>query len=165
MHSSITLIGMAGAGKTSLGKVLSLKLGKRFVDSDQEIEREQSMALKDIILKNGKDKFIEIEKQSILTLNFDEIVLSTGGSVIFSEDAMKYICKNSLVLYLRVRFEKILERVSNLKSRGFISEPGQTFEQEFYRRVKLYERHADHIIDNDTSIEACVKSIQFLLKK
>ena len=72
---------------------MSLKLGKRFVDSDQEIEREQSMALKDIILKNGKDKFIEIEKQSILTLNFDEIVLSTGGSVIFSEDAMKYICK------------------------------------------------------------------------
>ena len=152
MHSSITLIGMAGAGKTSVGKVLSLKLGKRFVDSDQEIEKEQSMALKDIILKKGKDKFIEIEKQSILTLNFDEIVLSTGGSVIFSEDAMKYICKNSLVLYLRVRFEKILERVSNLKSRGFISESGQTFEQEFYRRVKLYERHADHIIDNDTSI-------------
>ena len=51
MHSSITLIGMAGAGKTSVGKVLSLKLGKRFVDSDQEMEREQSMALKDIILK------------------------------------------------------------------------------------------------------------------
>ena len=133
MHSSITLIGMARAGKTSVGKVLSLKLGKRFVDSDQEIEREQSMALKDIILKNGKDKFIEIEKQSILTLNFDEIVLSTGGSVIFSEDAMKYICKNSLVLYLRVRFEKILERVSNLKSRGFISEPGQT--KEFYKLI------------------------------
>ena len=88
MCNSITLIGMAGAGKTSVGKVLSSRLDKRFIDSDHEIERELSMTLQDILYKKGKDKFLEIEKQSILDLKFDEIILATGGSVIFSEDSI-----------------------------------------------------------------------------
>ena len=79
MCNSITLIGMAGAGKTAVGKVLSSRLDKRFIDSDDEIERELSMTLQDILFKKGKDKFLEIEKQSILNLKFDEIILATGG--------------------------------------------------------------------------------------
>ena len=90
MCNSITLIGMAGAGKTSVGKVLSSRFDKRFIDSDHEIERELSMTLQDILYKKGKDKFLEIEKQSILDLKFDEIILATGGSVIFSEEARSY---------------------------------------------------------------------------
>ena len=69
MCNSITLIGMAGAGKTSVGKVLSSRLDKRFIDSDHEIESELSMTLQDILFKKGKDKFLEIEKQSILNLS------------------------------------------------------------------------------------------------
>ena len=164
MCNSITLIGMAGAGKTSVGKVLSSRLDKRFIDSDHEIERELSMTLQDILIKKGKDKFLEIEKQSILNLKFDEIILATGGSVIFSEEAMRHICKNSSVFYLKVKFEKILERVGNFDNRGFIKDSDQTFEQAFRSREHLYEKYADHIICNEESPEVCIQKIEELLE-
>ena len=164
MCNSITLIGMAGAGKTSVGKVLSSRLDKRFIDSDHEIERELSMTLQDILIKKGKDKFLEIEKQSILNLKFDEIILATGGSVIFSEEAMKHICRNSSVFYLKVKFEKILERVRNFDNRGFIKDSDQTLEQAFQFREHLYEKYADHVIDNEDSTEVCLKKIEELLE-
>ena len=164
MYSSITLIGMAGAGKTSIGKVLSSRLEKRFIDSDHKIERELSMTLQDILSKKGKAKFLEIEQQLILDLKFDEIILATGGSVIFSEEAMNHICRNSLVLYLKVRFEKIQERVRNFDNRGFIKDSDQTFEQAFRSREHLYEKYADHVIDNEDSIEVCLKKIEELLE-
>ena len=164
MYSSITLIGMAGAGKTSIGKVLSSRLEKRFIDSDHKIERELSMTLQDILSKKGKAKFLEIEQQLILDLKFDEIILATGGSVIFSEEAMNHICRNSLVLYLKVRFEKIQERVRNFDNRGFIKDSDQTFEQAFRSREHLYEKYADHVIDNEDSIEVCLKKIEALLE-
>ena len=164
MCNSITLIGMAGAGKTSVGKVLSSRLGKRFIDSDHEIERELSMTLQDILFKKGKDKFLEIEKQSILNLKFDEIILATGGSVIFSEEAMKRICRNSSVFYLKVKFEKILERVRNFDNRGFIKDSDQTIEQAFRSREHLYEKYADHIICNEDSPEVCIQKIEELLE-
>jgi len=165
MHTSITLIGMAGAGKTSIGKVLSSRLRKRFVDSDQEIERELSMSLQDVLLEKGKEKFLEIEKQTILNLKFEEIILSTGGSVIFSEDSMNHICRNSLVFYLKVRFEKILERVINLDNRGFIKESDRTIEQSFHDREPLYEKYADYIIENDDIIEVCIQKIEEILDR
>ena len=164
MYSSITLIGMAGAGKTSIGKVLSSRLEKRFIDSDHKIERELSMTLQDILSKKGKAKFLEIEQQLILDLKFDEIILATGGSVIFSEEAMNHICRNSSVLYLKVRFEKIQERVRNFDNRGFIKDSDQTFEQAFRSREHLYEKYADHVIDNEDSIEVCLKKIEELLE-
>ena len=165
MHTSITLIGMAGAGKTSIGKVLSSRLRKRFVDRDQEIERELSMSLQDVLLEKGKEKFLEIEKQTILNLKFEEIILSTGGSVIFSEDSMNHICRNSLVFYLKVRFEKILERVVNLDNRGFIKESDRTIEQSFHDREPLYEKYADYIIENDDIIEVCIQKIEEILDR
>lgn len=165
MHTSITLIGMAGAGKTSIGKVLSSRLRKRFVDSDQEIERQLSMSLQDVLLEKGKEKFLEIEKQTILNLKFEEIILSTGGSVIFSEDSMNHICRNSLVFYLKVRFEKILERVINLDNRGFIKESDRTIEQSFHDREPLYEKYADYIIENDDIIEVCIQKIEEILDR
>ena len=164
MYSSITLIGMAGAGKTSIGKVLSSRLEKRFIDSDHKIERELSMTLQDILSKKGKAKFLEIEQQLILDLKFDEIILATGGSVIFSEEAMNHICRNSLVLYLKVRFEKIQERVRNFDNRGFIKDSDQTFEQAFRSREHLYEKYADHIICNEDSPEVCIQKIEELLE-
>lgn len=156
---------MAGAGKTSIGKVLSSRLRKRFVDSDQEIERELSMSLQDVLLEKGKEKFLEIEKQTILNLKFEEIILSTGGSVIFSEDSMNHICRNSLVFYLKVRFEKILERVVNLDNRGFIKESDRTIEQSFHDREPLYEKYADYIIENDDIIEVCIQKIEEILDR
>ena len=156
---------MAGAGKTSIGKVLSSRLRKRFVDSDQEIERELSMSLQDVLLEKGKEKFLEIEKQTILNLKFEEIILSTGGSVIFSEDSMNHICRNSLVFYLKVRFEKILERVINLDNRGFIKESDRTIEQSFHDREPLYEKYADYIIENDDIIEVCIQKIEEILDR
>ena len=164
MYTSITLIGMAGAGKTSIGKVLSSTLKKRFIDSDHKIERKLSMTLQDILSKKGKAKFLEIEQKLILDLKFDEIILATGGSVIFSEEAMNHICRNSLVLYLKVRFEKIQERVRNFENRGFIKDSDQTFEQAFQFREHLYEKYADHVIDNEDSIEVCIKKIEELLE-
>ena len=77
---------------------------------------------------------------------------------------MKHICRNSSVFYLKVKFEKILERVRNFDNRGFIKDSDQTFEQAFRSREHLYEKYADHIIYNEESPELCIQKIEELLE-
>ena len=94
---------MAGAGKTSVGKALSLQLGYEFLDTDKIIEISYGKS-KDIIDSEGKDRFRAIEEKVLLSTRFKNTLLATGGSAVFSPLAMEHLCDNSDVIYLEVSF-------------------------------------------------------------
>ena len=153
---------MAGAGKTSVGKALSLELGFEFLDTDKMIETSYGKS-KDIIDSEGKDRFRVIEEEVLLSINFKNTLLATGGSAVFSPLAMEHLRDNSDVMYLEVSFENISERVLDFKERGFIKESHQSVEEAYMERLALYEKYADYSVTNNGSIQDCIKKILSLL--
>jgi shikimate kinase len=153
---------MAGAGKTSVGKALSLELGYEFLDTDKMIETSYGKS-KDIIDSEGKDRFRVIEEEVLLSINFKNTLLATGGSAVFSPLAMEHLRDNSDVIYLEVSFENISERVLDFKERGFIKESHQSVEEAYMERLALYEKYADYSVTNNGSIQDCIKNILSLL--
>ena len=154
---------MAGAGKTSIGKALSLELGYEFLDTDKIIEISYGKS-KDIIDSEGKDRFRVIEEEVLLSTKFNNTLLATGGSAVFSPLAMEHLRDNSDVIYLEVSFENISERVLDFKERGFIKESSQSIEQAYMERLILYEKYADYSVTNNGSMEDCIQKILCLLE-
>ena len=153
---------MAGAGKTSVGKALSLELGYEFLDTDKIIEISYGKS-KDIIDSEGKDRFRAIEEEVLLSIKFKNILLATGGSAVFSPLAMEHLRNNSDVIYLEVSFENISERVLDFKERGFIKESHQSIEEAYMERLALYEKYADYSVTNNNSMKDCIQKILSLL--
>ena len=118
MKNSISLIGMAGAGKSTVGRELANILNFRLIDSDVLIEEQQGKSLQKILDDEGYIRLREIENSVLKNLYFKEIILSTGGSAVYSDEAMKHIQQNSKVIFLDVSFNEILERVPNFHARG-----------------------------------------------
>ena len=162
LKNSISLIGMAGAGKTSIGKALSLELGYEFLDTDKIIEISYGKS-KDIIDSEGKDRFRAIEEEVLLSTKFKNTLLATGGSAVFSPLAMEHLRDNSDVIYLEVSFENISERVLDFKERGFIKESHQSIEEAYMERLDLYEKYADYSVTNNSSMKDCIHKILSLL--
>tara|TARA_B100001094_G_C17798278_1_gene607816 strand:- start:124 stop:642 length:519 start_codon:yes stop_codon:yes gene_type:complete len=159
MKSSISLIGMAGAGKTSVGRILSSKLNFNFIDSDQVIESLYGDTLQVILKNEGKNRFQEIEKNAVLSTKFNKTVLATGGSVIFLSPAMNYIKKYSEIIYIQVPYKEILKRIKSFSRRGFIKRPNQSFEEAYLERSALYHEYADHVVSNVGNIDDCAYQI------
>ena len=159
MKNSISLIGMAGAGKSSIGKKLANYLMFDLIDSDYLIEKNQNKSLQEVLVENGIQRFKEIEEAAILSVEFNQTVLATGGSAIFSKKAMNYIAGNSLVIYLEVSFEDIIDRIPDFSNRGFIKEADQTIKQAFNERENIYRKFADHIVTNNEGLESCFEKI------
>ena len=154
---------MAGAGKSSIGKQLADYLKFDFIDSDKLIEINQKKSLQDVLVENGIQEFKKIEEAAILSVEFNQTVLATGGSAIFSKNAMNYIKRNSLIIYLEVPFKDILERVPNFSDRGFIKEQSQSIYDAFEAREDLYKQSADHIVQNSGEILSCLQEILDIL--
>ena len=153
---------MAGAGKTSVGKALSLELGYEFLDTDKIIETSYGKS-KDIIDYQGKDRFRAIEEEVLLLTKFKNTLLATGGSAVFSPLAMEHLRDNSDVIYLEVSFENISERVLDFKERGFIKESHQSIEEAYVERLVLYEKYADYSVTNNGSVKECIQKIVSVL--
>ena len=150
---------MAGAGKSSIGKKLANYLKFDLVDSDQVIEANHNKSLQEILVDNGIQEFKKIEEAAILSVEFNQTVLATGGSAIFSKKAMNHIKSNSSVIYLEVSFEDIMDRVPDFSNRGFIKEADQTMEYAFNERENIYREFADYIVTNNEGLESCFNKI------
>ena len=159
MKESISLIGMAGAGKSSIGKKLANNLDFDFIDSDALIESNQNKSLQEVLVDNGVHEFKKIEEAAILSIEFNQTVLATGGSAIFSDKAMNHIKSNSLVIFLEVSFEDIMDRIPDFSNRGFIKEDDQTMKHAFDERESIYREFADHIVPNNEGLESCFNKI------
>lgn len=160
MKDNITLIGMPGVGKSSMGVVLAKVLGYEFLDSDLVIQKQENSLLKDLIEKYGNDGFLKIENRVNAALDVSKTVIATGGSVIYGEEAMYHLKKISNVIYLKADYETISHRVSNLVGRGVAIQEGQTLFDLYQERAPLYMRYADIIVDMcGLSIEESVKAV------
>ena len=156
---------MAGAGKSSIGKELAKRLESNFVDSDLVIEKKYGKSLQDILNQNGNRRFKEIEEVTLLSVEFNQIILATGGSAVFCDNAMKYIKANSTVIYLEVPYEDISARIANFSERGLLKRSDQTIKEAYKEREGLYQHYADHIIINNGMMDSCLNKILNLIKK
>ena len=163
MKNSISLIGMAGAGKSTVGRELANILNFRLIDSDVLIEEQQGKSLQKILDEEGYIRLREIENSVLKNLHFKEIILSTGGSAVYSDEAMKHIQQNSKVIFLDVSFGEILERVPSFHDRGFAKAPSQSIEDAFEERQELYNKYSHHIVSNTEDLHSCVSKIVELL--
>lgn len=160
-ENNITLIGMPGAGKSTVGIVLAKILCKTFIDADIVIQNNEGKRLHKIIEEIGNERFLKLENNTLANLKVHNSVISTGGSAIFGKEAMAQLKKSSTVVYLRVPYEIIEKRLRNLKNRGVVFDEGQTLRDIYDIRTPLYEKYADIVIDcnNDDDIQTTAMKI------
>ena len=147
--SNLTLIGMPGAGKSVVGAIAAEKLSLQFVDTDDLIESSQDKTLQQIIDQSGLEVFRQIEEQVILDVDLESHVISTGGSVPYSERAMQHLKTISTVCFLFASFEEINRRIPNLATRGIAMRKDQTLLDLFHERQEIYQKYADLTVDTD----------------
>ena len=163
---NITLIGMPGAGKSTVGVLLAKSMLMDFVDTDLLIQRKYGMSLCEFIEKNGEEEFKKAENDIISSLECENTVIATGGSAVYGDDGMKHLEEISRIVYLKVPVESLNERLSNIKTRGVVMKKGESVEQLFKRRSPLYEKYADITVDcSALRAEECVDDVIEKLKK
>lgn len=156
-NQNIILIGMAGAGKSTLGVLLAKALGMDFIDSDIIIQQRQNRLLQEIIDEDGIDAFLNTEEEIVSSLDYQNTIIATGGSVVYSDKAMTALKKNAMVIYLSLPFEEIQKRVTNIETRGIVLKKGNSLRDAFEERLPLYKKYADIILDcANRDIESCV---------
>ena len=159
-NKNITLIGMAGAGKSTLGVLLAKALGYDFVDTDILIQQKHKRLLQEIIDEDGIDAFLAIEEEILTELKTERSIIATGGSAVYSEKAMAALKEHSTVVYLSVPYEEIVARVKNIATRGIVLKQGNTLKDAFDERLPLYNRYADIVADcSPKDIEATLSEI------
>lgn len=144
---NIVLIGMPGCGKSTVGVLLAKALGMAFVDTDVVFQAKEGKKLQRIIEEIGIDAFLAREEAAILDLRCDKTVVATGGSVVYGQRAMRRLHEDGVVVYIRLPYEEIEGRLSNLATRGVTLREGQTLADLYAERIPLYEREADVVID------------------
>ncbi len=142
-HENIILIGMPGAGKSTVGVVLAKTLGMQFIDTDILIQERVGKMLQEILDEDGPDAFKRIEEETILSLHPRRAVIATGGSVVCSGAAMAHLKSGGVVVYLEISYEEMEKRLKNITTRGIVLLPGQSLREMYDERVPLYEGYAD----------------------
>ena len=155
---------MAGAGKSTIGKQLAKLLDFKFIDGDLIIERRINQSIQNFLDQHGGKEFTKIEEEVLLTINFNKMILATGGSAVLSDTAMKFIRKESEVIFLDVTYENISKRILNLSERGLVRGPNQSLQETYDERLSLYRKYADHVVVNDGDIDSCLKQLVALTK-
>ena len=147
--SRISLIGMPGSGKSTVGVLLAKRIGLAFVDTDILIQEQEKATLAEIIARSNPFVLREIEEQVLLDMPITDSVISTGGSVVYSPAIMARLSAASTVIYLRAQLETVEYRISLAPDRGIASPGNHTLEDVYNERVPLYEQYSDIVVDVD----------------
>lgn len=157
---NIVLIGMPGAGKSTIGVLLAKSMLMSFCDTDLLIQQKYSKGLSDIIKEEGTEKFLQIENDVICETDFEKSVVATGGSAVFGEEAMEKLRKDSLTVYLKVEVDELEKRINNIHTRGIAMKEGSSLREIFNERAELYEKYADITVEcTHLTAEECVDEI------
>lgn len=144
---NIILIGMPGAGKSTVGVVLAKKLGYAFVDSDLVIQSREGKLLHEIIEERGIEAFWSVEENANASIDVHRTVIATGGSVVYGRRAMEHLKQIGVVVYLRLSCDAIADRLGDLNERGVTLREGQGLTELYAERVPMYEEYADVTIE------------------
>lgn len=147
MKPNLTLIGMPGAGKSTVGVILAKVLSFGFIDTDILIQTSEQRSLQQIIDEHDHLYLRDVEEREILNIHVTGHVIATGGSAAYSEAAMTHLQAISEVVFLKVGYREILKRVRNATTRGIAKAKDQTLLDLYHERQALYERYAGSIID------------------
>ena len=157
---NIILIGMPGAGKSTVGVILAKTIGYDFVDVDIHIAKREGMPLQDILDQKGIEAFLAIEADVAHSLTLEKTVIATGGSLALSNSAMAHLKQSGRCVFLDVALPTLEQRLSNIKNRGVAAGPGKTIAQIEAERRPFYESAADVTIScGDDSVEKTVEEI------
>ena len=160
MNSNIILIGMPASGKSTAGVISAKVLGKKFVDTDLYIQDRENKLLRDIINEKGLSGFLSIEEDVLSSLDETNAVIATGGSAVYSVEGMNHLKRIGKVVYLKVGKEELFKRLKNIRERGVVLRDGETLEEMYDERCRLYEMYADVVVKEDgSSIEETVERI------
>jgi len=159
---------MPGAGKSTAGILLAKALSLSFVDADVVIQVAEGARLQEIIQSEGVEAFCVIEERAALAFDLSNSVLATGGSVVYSEEAMGHLKKLGTLVYLHVSLEEVVQRVGDPDARGIVRAPGMTVDALYEERLPLYERYADVKVDctgldHKGVVQATVKALDELI--
>ncbi|PLX99097.1 MAG: shikimate kinase [Desulfuromonas sp.] len=163
-HSNIILIGMPGAGKSTIGVILAKRIGFDFIDTDLLIQRLSGKSLQTIINEDGLDHFRRVEEEVLLGLETDRTVIATGGSAVYSPEAMQHLKKNGLAVFINTPLQTLQTRIADMSTRGMVISPGESFTELFIERNPLYHKYADRTVNSHSkTIEIIADEIATML--
>lgn len=146
---NIVLIGMPSCGKSTMGVLLAKALGYKFLDSDLLIQEREGKLLHELIKEHGNEGFTKIENEANLTINVDNTIISTGGSVVYCKEAMEHLGSIGKLLYIKISYETLEERLGDYTHRGVVMPAGYTLRDMYDERCTLYEKYAEYTIETD----------------
>ncbi|HHW48545.1 MAG TPA: shikimate kinase [Clostridiaceae bacterium] len=156
--SNIVLIGMPGAGKSTIGPLLAGNLKMEYIDTDTIIKDRENKNLADIVNEYGLEKFLEIQEEVVLGLDVENHVIATGGSIVYNGRAMEHLKANGIIVYLKLELEEVKQRVD--RSRRFARNLKQDFDDIYFERAPLYEKYADMTVNcSGKEINAIINEI------
>lgn len=154
---NIVLIGMPGAGKSTIGVLLAKSMLYYFTDTDLIIQSKYGMSLCKIIENEGTQGFLNIENETIAQCDFKRCVIATGGSAVYGEKAMLKLKENGIVIYLKLPLDELKKRLGDIKTRGVAMPKGTSLDELYDERSQLYEKYADITVEcKGFTAEQCV---------
>ena len=163
---NIVLIGMPSCGKSTMGVLLAKNLGYKFLDSDLLIQEREGKLLHELISEFGNEKFIEIENSATMSIDVDNTVISTGGSVVYCDGAMRHLASIGKIVYIKISYETLADRLGDYTHRGVVMPAGYTLLDMYNERSALYEKYADHTFDSDNmTVTETLDALSSLCKK
>ena len=139
----ITFVGMPVCGKSCMGRAMAGKLKMKLIDSDKLIEKRYGKKLQELIDELGVDEFRRIEEETLLSIDGDNLIISTGGSAVYSDAGVNHLKKLGKVFYLFCSVDTVVERIGDFSKRGIVLKEGQTIRDLYNERAPLYKKYAD----------------------
>lgn len=159
---NIVLVGMMGAGKTTVGEYLSAKLNRELKDIDRVIEQEQKKSIIEIFTDDGEEVFRKLESETIEKFsNMSDLIISTGGGALEKANNLSNLQKNGIIIYLKADIEELFKRVKNETQRPLLKEqdPLEVIKKLIKKREKFYLMADITIITDNKSPEKITEEI------
>ncbi len=145
---NIVLVGMPGAGKSTIGVVLAKELAYDFVDTDISIQHKTGETLQETMDRDGYLKLRQIEEEVLLELDLKKTIISTGGSAVYGDSGMTHLKKSSIIVFIRTELDELKRRVTNYENRGIARRADQSFKELFDERELLYNKYSDIVVES-----------------
>lgn len=159
---NIVLVGMMGAGKTTVGELLATKLNRELKDIDRVIEQEQKKSIIEIFTDDGEEVFRKLESETIEKFsNMSDLIISTGGGALEKANNLSNLQKNGIIIYLEADIEELFKRVKNETQRPLLKEqdPLEVIKKLIKKREKFYLMANITIITDNKSPEKITEEI------
>lgn len=146
---NVSLIGMPGAGKSTVGVLLAKRLGYGFLDTDLLLQRQEGALLQTVLDRLGAERFLDTEAEVIAALDCRNTVIAPGGSAVLRELGAKRLKELGPVIFLDLPCGVVARRLGNLATRGVTLAPGQTLQELYDYRRPFYQKYADFTVNAD----------------